>query len=85
MSRFTSTYDAGVEANPDDHQARFDLAQALQDWDTRDRNVNLPATQIKVSYLAMVLLWNKSTQFLFAQQSMSVMGFNSRILCAAVL
>ena len=30
-----------------------DLAQALQDWDTRDRNINLPQSQVKVCSLAL--------------------------------
>lgn len=32
-----------------------DLAQALQDWDTRDRNVNLPATQVKVCLTSLLI------------------------------
>lgn len=37
-----------------------DLAQALQDWDTRDRNINLPQSQVKVRITHSKLTYHSS-------------------------
>lgn len=60
-----------------------DLAQALQDWDTRDRNVNLPATQVKVCILALCVYpflrqTYRSPTIVMLMQPMPAFNLNSK-------